>query len=198
MSLPSGYTMPATLPPARITEALVHRICGTEYAAKEPRFRATGKYRFDDPAQVFRTLYCARDFGTCFLETLLRARGSVGVPRADYDSRSVALLLLDPERLRLVDMFSTAGLAALDLDLSIVAGNDYGDTQQLATLAYRHVTAPDGIAYRSRFDPDAMAFVLFDRAAGAVRTYPGAAPVPLKHVDELAAGLRMTVPFRLI
>jgi hypothetical protein len=181
-----------------ISEALTHRICSTAHATAEPSFRATGKYRFDDANLGFKTLYCAHDFGTCFMETLLRGKSQRHVLKADYDSRSVVLLVLDVKQLELVDMHSTEGLSVLDLDLSIIAGGDYTQTQRIAALAYSHPSAPHGIAYRSRFDPDRMAFVLFDRAARYVRTFPGTLPQPLGSVEELSDALRTRVPFDLV
>ena len=87
MSLPAGFSLPATLPTYTIGEALVHRICATRFASREPSFRATGQHRFDDPKLSYGTLYCARDFGTCFLETLLRGASRLVVRKADYRIR---------------------------------------------------------------------------------------------------------------
>jgi RES domain len=182
----------------QIAEALVHRICNSKDAHAEPGFKASGKYRFDDPKQRFGTLYCARDFGTCFLETLLRGKASLAVARSDYDARSVALLLLDAKQLSLVDTFSTAALARLGLDLAIVAGGNYVATQHLAELVYAHRANPHGIMYRSRFDPDQPAIVLFDRANRHVRVYPGNRAQPLSKVAELSDGVRNKIPFVLI
>lgn len=182
----------------RLGEGLVHRICSRKYGYKEPAFRASGKYRFDDPTQTFGTLYCARDFGTCFMETLLRGPGSLNVARSDYDARAVALLLLDAKQLNLVDMFSSAALAQMALDLSIVAGGSYVDTQRLATLVHQHRSQSHGIVYRSRFDPDQPAIVLFERAVRYVRLYPGCKALPLAKVAELSDGVRSKVPFKFI
>lgn len=197
MSLPAGYALPATLPTLRLGEALVHRIAALAHAAKEPAFRATGTYRFDDPAQVFKTLYCAREFGTCFCETLLRG-GRLMVSQADYDKKAAVLLLLNVQRLNLVDMYSTAALMLLGLDLSIVAGSSYVDTQVLGALAYHHASQPHGIVYRSRFDPDQPAMVLFDRAAAYVRHYPGSKARPFAEVTELVDGLRNKLPLKVV
>jgi hypothetical protein len=198
VSLPSGYTLPATLPVASVGEALLHRIVLTKFARKEPGFRASGRYRFDDAARGFGTLYCARDFGTCFMETLLRGRATRAVPQAAYNARSTVLLLLAADRLRLVDLYSTTALAELELDLAILAAGDYSDTQRLAALIYSHASLAHGIVYRSRFDPEQSAIALFDRAAPFVRRFPGSAPKPLTTVDELSAAVRNRVPFVLV
>ena len=197
MSLAAGYALPATLPTIRLTEAVVHRVAALAYAAKEPAFRATGKYRFDDPTKGFSTLYCAREFGTCFSETLLRG-GGLMVSRAEYDNKAAVLLLLDVQHLVLVDMFTTAALMSLDLDLSIVAGSSYLDTQQLGTLTYHHGSKPHGIVYRSRYDPDQPAMVLFNRARAHVRRYPGSKAQRFATVAELAAGVRNKLPFKVV
>lgn len=194
MSLAAGYTLPAKLPTVRLREALVHRIATLAKARKEPAFRAAGTNRFDDAAQGFKTLYCAAAFGTCFSETLLRGGGLL-VSKADYDMKAAVLLLLDVQRLQVVDMFSTAALALLELDLSIVAGSGYADTQALGALTYHHASQPHGILYRSRFDPEQPALVLFDCAAAHVRRYPGSKPLPFAKVSELVDGVRNTLPF---
>ena len=198
MSLPAGFSLPATLPTYGIGEALVHRICATAFASKEPSFRATGQHRFDDPTLSFGTLYCARDFGTCFLETLLRGASGLIVRKTDYRTRSHAILLLDARRLKLVDLFSTAGVTSTGLDLSLLAGRDYAATQAIAALIYSHPQQPHGIAYRSRFDPDQPAIALFDRARQMVRRHPGSRAQRLTAVQELSDAVRNRVPFVLV
>lgn len=198
MSLAAGYALLASAPMAKLGEALVHRICVTRFAGREPEFRAAGRYRFDDPNRHFGTLYCARDFGTCFLETLLRARGSVVVPHADYALRATLLLLLDTNQLRLVDFFSTAALAVLGLDLADAVSGDYRDSQRLAALVHAHSDGFHGIVYRSRFDPEQAAMVLFDRAKPLVRRWPGSKPLALTKVTELSDAVRNRVPFKIV
>lgn len=174
------------------------RICATATAPKEPAFRQTARYRFDDPARGFATLYCAPVFATCFLETLVRDAATLMVPQSAYDTNSLALFLLDAERLCLADMFSTRGLATLRIDLATLTAARYADTQRLARLIHDHPEQPHGILYRSRFDPDRPALVLFARARPHVRLFPGAVPTPLTRVPELAAGLRNQLPFTLV
>ena len=132
MSLPRGFMLPATLPTAPLEDGLAHRICATANAGTEPAFRRTARYRFDDPARGFSTLYCAPAFATCFLETLVRDATALRVSRCTYDANSIALLLLDAEQLRLVDLFSTRGMAALRVDLATLASDRYAKTQRLA------------------------------------------------------------------
>jgi hypothetical protein len=68
----------------------------------------------------------------------------------------------------------------------------------LAELVYSHRANPHGIMYRSRFDPDQLAIVLFDRANRYVRVYPGSKPQPLSKVAELSDGVRNKIPFVLV
>jgi len=198
VSLPAGLSLPATLPRYTIGEALVHRICATAFASKEPSFRATGQHRFDDPNLSYGTLYCARDFGTCFLENLLRGASGLIVRKADYRARSLALLLLDARRLQLVDFFSTAGVASAGLDLSLLTTQNYAATQAISALLYSHPQRPHGIVYRSRFDPDQPAIALFDRAGRMVRLCPGSRAQRLTAVPELSDAVRNRVPYVLI
>ena len=198
MSLRVGFVLPAALPVFAIAEALVQRLCRSARAGAEPAFRATGAHRFDDPAGRYGTLYCAPDFGTCFIETLLRGAASLTVRRVEYHASSVVLLLLDAKRLVLVDLFSTPAVASLGLDLGILTGTSYTDTQQLSGMIHRHPQKPHGIVYRSRFDPDRPAIVLFDGAKRLVRRFPGCTPRPLPAVPQLSDGVRNRVPFVFI
>lgn len=198
MSLPSGFALPAALPRAPLEDAIILRICATAAAPNEPAFRQTARYRFDDPAGGFATLYCAPAFATCFVETLVRDASTLLVPLSAYDASSLALLLLDAERLRLADVFSTRALATLRIDLAMLTAARYAATQRLARLIHDHPDRPHGILYRSRFDPDRPALALFERARPHVRLFPGAVPTPLTRVPELFAGLRNQVPFTLV
>ncbi len=98
----------------------------------------------------------------------------------------------------LVDLFATRGVAQLRIDLAMLASDRYAGTQRLAGLIHAHPDRPHGILYRSRYDPDRPAMVLFGRAKPYVRLFPGAAPEPLARVPELAAGVRNQVPFVLV
>jgi hypothetical protein len=198
VSLPRGFALPATLPAAPLEDALALRICASATAASEPAFRRTARYRFDDPAGGFSTLYCAPAFATCFLETLVRDAAALTVQRAAYDATSLALLLLDAEHLRLVDLFSTRGVTRLRIDLATLTSDRYADTQRLGRMIHDHPEQPHGILYRSRFDPDRPAIVLFARAGAHVRLFPGTSPGPLADAPELAAGLRNQAPFTLL
>jgi hypothetical protein len=188
--------LPETLPRARVTEALLLRICRSAYAEAEPGFRAAGVYRFDDPDCSFGTCYLARDFKTCFFETIVRNK-SLNIAKSEYNSRSVVSLLLDVNKLRLVQLHGD-GAQRLRLDLADLVGADYGFTQALSKAIYNHRQQPDGLVYRSRYDDDALAIVLFERARPRVRLFPGAKPKALPEVPELGNGLRRAVSFKLV
>jgi hypothetical protein len=178
-----------------LSEALLVRICRTANSDAEPRFRASGTYRFDAPDQSFGTCYVARDFKTCFLETVVRNR-SLKIPRSEYDSRSVALLVLNLSELHLVPIHGDEG-ATLRIDHADVAGNSYEYPRALSSLIHAHADEPHGIVYRSRFDDGSLAIALFERARRHVRLMPKSRPVPLRDVGELADAVREVVPFVL-
>lgn len=200
MTLPASYALPAVLPLAEPSEAIFVRIGSIAYAATEPGFRASGSYRFDDPGRAYQTLYCASEFVTCMTETLPRNSTRLRVPQTWLGERSLVAMLVDVMKLSLVDLFSSKALATLELDLAIVAGDDYRTTQALARLIHDHPSAPDGIVYRSRFSPDADALVLFERTKRkkAVRLYPGTTPIPLAKAQEATDAARRVVPYVVV
>lgn len=190
--------LPARLPRAeKLTEAGFFRIVRTKYRSSEPSFRKEAIYRFDSPDKSFGTLYCARDFKTCFLETVVRDRPTLRIPGNEYDSRSVVFLLLDTSQLDLVPLYGKA-ITQMRLDSADLLGKDYGFTQTLAKDIHDHPDAPDGMIYRARFDTDSLAIVLFDRAIPRVRLFPRSSPVKFKDARELCDAVRATVPFSLV
>jgi hypothetical protein len=193
VSLPK---LPTALPREALREATLMRICRLAYASSEPAFRNAAVYRFDAPDQTFGTLYAARDFATCFFETVVRNRGS-NIPRSEYESHAVATLLVDALQLQLVQLHGD-GAKQLGVDLALLASADYSCTQALAKAIYEHPERPHGMIYRSRFDDEALAVVLFDRASAHVRLFPSTAAVALVDVPELADAVRQVWPFTLV
>jgi RES domain len=191
-SLPSA--LPRETPP--ISEALFVRICRTAYASVEPGFRSAGVYRFDAPDRSFGTLYAARDFKTCFFETIVRDR-PFPLPLVEYDSRSVAAILVDTSALHLVPVHGDAA-KALHLNQAQLAAPDYAFTQALAKAIHDHADKPHGMVYRSRYDDDALAIVLFERGKAHVRLLPSSEPIALNMAKELTDALRQTVPFEFV
>ncbi|SDA10782.1 RES domain-containing protein [Nitrosospira sp. Nsp18] len=106
-------------------------------------------------------------------------------------------MLLDTLKLRLVAIHGD-GAQTLRLNLAELAGGDYTYPQALAKAIHDHASEPHGMVYRSRFDDDALAMVLFERAKPHVRIFPSSTPVALLNAKELGDAIRNTVPFILI
>lgn len=180
------------------------RICSTEYAHLEPSFRAVKKYRFDDPDGSFETLYCSPSFLTCYYETVVRGAAlddrtqCIPVSRAYHDSRSLVQIVVNLSAMRLVQLMDD-GASQMGLDASILMGAKYSPTQAIARSIYEHSDCVHGAVYRSRFDMQSTALVLFDRAKAFVRSYPASSPVPLTNLDELISPLKsLPVPVALV
>ena len=196
--------LPTRLPFITPRDGLMLRICSTAYADKEPCFRATRSFRFDDPNGKFETLYCAASFETCYHETVVRDRpldsasGRIPIPRAVHDTKSLSMVLVDWSRLRIVHLCDD-GAHQVGCDASMLMGADYVPTQALAHALYEHPGAPDGAVYRSRFNMSSQAVVLFDRAKAHVRLHPAARPTPLTEMNETFFALTMLpVPLALV
>jgi hypothetical protein len=86
----------------------------------------------------------------------------------------------------------------LRLHSAELMGMDYAYTQALSKMIYEHPSKPDGIVYRSRFDSEYSAVVLFDRAHLHVRLFPNSTPVSLSAARELGDAVRSAVPFILV
>jgi hypothetical protein len=189
--------LPLELQFEQLSEAAYFRICGQAHAHSEPSFRASGSYRFDAPDRAYETLYCARDFKTCFFETVVRSNPLANIPATLYDSRKLVFLLLDTARLKLVSMYGTGSQIA-GQDQSILASSDYRQTQSLSKAVYLHPSQPDGMVYRSRFDDASLAIVLFGRALPFVRLYPGTVPTPFSEVHELTDAVGAVIPYSVV
>ncbi len=196
--------LPAHLPLITPRDGLLLRICRTAHADKEPGFRATRSYRFDDPDGKFETLYCAASFETCYHETVVRDRrvdpalNRIPIPRSEHDARSLSLVLVDWSRLRMVHLCDD-GAHQLGQDAAPLMGADYAPTQALARALHNHPDAPHGAVYRSRFNMSSVAIVLFGHARPQVRLYPAARPTPLTELMEAFLALTMRpVPLALV
>ena len=195
--MPNSPFLPKTLPIETLTEAGVFRIARNTFAAGEPSFRNAKTYRFDAPSGEFGTLYCAREFKTCFLEAVVRDQPSLNLSLADFKQRCALFLLIDTLKLKLVPVHGDAA-TNMRLDSAHLLGADYGYTQALSKAIHDHTDKPHGIVYRSRFDSSQMALVLFDRAKPFVRLFPNSKPVNFEDATELTDAVRSTVPFTLI
>jgi hypothetical protein len=188
--------LPTSLEKAELTEAVLLRICRTQFATQEPCFRKTKLFRFDAPDQSFGTCYAARNFKTCFVETVVR-NGPLEIPKSEYDSRSVAILLVNVAKLHLVPVHGDSA-RGMRLDLADLASGDYRYAQALSKAVYNHPDRPDGMVYLSRYDEPSLAIVMFDRAAPHVRLFGAVPPVPLSQAPELADALRNALRFALV
>jgi hypothetical protein len=180
----TGLVLPTRLPLEELAEATFLRICSTAWAAKEPGFRASGLFRFDDPRRTFETLYVASAFKTCFFETVVRDKMTVPPDPAKLAERSVVVLTVATKELKLVKLHGT-GAQQLKLNAAQLMSEGYTFTQELARSIHEHPDQPDGMVYRSRFDDDQLALVLFGRAAEKVRLFPGSRTISLDQTPEL-------------
>lgn len=195
--MPTPPHLPKTLPTETLTEAGFFRIAKRNYSTSEPSFRNAKVYRFDAPSGEFGTLYCARDFKTCFLETVIRDQPGLNLSLADFKQRCALFLLIDTQKLKLVPVHGDAA-TRMRLDSAHLLGADYSYTQALSKAIHDHADQAHGIVYRSRFDSSQMALVLFDRAKPFVRLFPNSQPVSFEDAPELTDAVRSTVPFALI
>lgn len=180
-----------------LDESLHYRIFRTTYAASEPYFGKFKLYRFDSPTKEFGTLYCAELFKTCFCETLIRNSVGLRVRASDFQDRSLSLLVLKTQSLRIVSMYGDHA-RNLGLDHADLIGKDYAITQRIASDVFHHADKPHGMLYQSRFNSPALAVVLFDRARDLTRPMPGFRPQKLADCPELAESVRQKVRFSIM
>ncbi|MDX2144020.1 MAG: RES family NAD+ phosphorylase [Rhodospirillaceae bacterium] len=118
------------------------------------------RYRYDDPAGGYGTLYCAATLTAAFLETLVRNPNIQGVAASEIAIRSYSEIQSGRE-LHLVD-FCGAGLSRVGTDAGVSTG-PYSVSRAWSAALHQHPDKPDGIAYRSRFDPALYCYAMFDR-----------------------------------
>ena len=85
------------------------------------------------------------------------------------------------ERAGLTAAVCRLGLQTLGLDNSIATGR-YEPCGVWADALWRHPQAPDGVAFRSRHDPDVICLAIFDRSPAPLRAGP-----PVRLVNQLHA-----------
>jgi hypothetical protein len=174
------------LPWATLSEALYFRISTMTRAPREPSFHTGGGSRFDDPEATFETLYAARKFSTCFLETVVRDKDRREIAQGELAQRALVLLAVDTSALKVVELHGS-GARALGLNAAQLQAvdNDYALTRAIAKALHDHDARPHGLVYRSRFNDEELALVLFGRARPYVRILPGATPVSLLETIEV-------------
>ena len=160
--------LPIEVVPARTPLHRVHR------TAFPPIFFGPGlgappTYRFDSASGAFGVLYVALDFAGALVETLARNPRRRMVAEADITSRAASVLRCRRD-LRVVQLHG-AGLQRLGLDNAISTG-PYTPCGAWSDALFAHPEAPDGLAFRSRHDPDRLCLAIFERSDIAVEVEP--------------------------
>lgn len=148
-----------------------HRVHRTEH---HPIFFGPGPgapptYRFDSASGSFGVLYVAFRFAGALVETLSRNPRRKMVAQADIEARASSVVRCR-RALRVVQLHS-AGLQILGLDNSISTG-PYEPCGAWADALWAHPDAPDGLAFRSRHDPDQICLAIFERAGSGFDAEP--------------------------
>ena len=139
-------------------------------------------WRWDDPDGGYGVLYLGLTPDGPFAETLLRRPDQQAVARSEIEKRRFARFRT-AEPLRLADIHGkglswegvTVGQVAADHDGKTYPGA-YARTQAISAEVHA-TTDLDGIAYRSRLDPDEMCVALLDRADHKIELVEEGAPI---------------------
>ena len=116
-------------------------------------------YRFDSASGAFGVLYVALSLAGALVETLLRNPRRKMVAQADIEARATSVLHC--RRDLWVVRLHGAGLQILGLDNSISTG-PYEPCGTWADALWAHPEMPDGLAFRSRHDPDEICLAIFE------------------------------------
>lgn len=144
-------------------------------------FGRSRTHRWDAPHGEYGVMYTGATPFVSFAETLLPATGTLAritvsaarttVPVSGSMVASHGLALVTPvEPLRCVDLRGP-GLARIGADGRLTTGARLV-AQRWSWALWSHPSAPDGILYHSRRDPDGTALAIFDRADGKTRVEP--------------------------
>jgi hypothetical protein len=131
--------------------------------SKDPIFYGrAATHRWDAPDGSYGVLYLACDEYCAFMESI--GRGVLKtrfVPRVMLQTRQVSKLrLLRP--LRLIDLAASGGLARVGAEGTLTTGSGYRNSQRWSQALRNHPAQPDGLYYRSRYDPARTAVALYD------------------------------------
>jgi hypothetical protein len=102
------------------------------------------------------------DEHVAFIETFGRDLSYRLVTHGELLSRALAKITLR-RRLKMVDL-TGAGLATLGADARLCTGS-YAVAQVWSAAFWSHPAEPDGLLWRSRFDPERFCVAVFNRAA---------------------------------
>jgi hypothetical protein len=119
-------------------------------------------FRWDALRGDYGVLYLGADERCAFMESIgrgvLRTRL---VPASQLKALQFSKIRFSTE-LRLVDLVASGGLTRLGAEGSLANGLGYRNSQRWSESLRSHPTKPDGIYYRSRYDPALMSCALFD------------------------------------
>jgi hypothetical protein len=132
-------------------------------------FDTTDRHRFNAPTGQFGTLYAGSDDACAFIETFGHDLDLRVVSSADLASRGRARIEIVRD-LRVVDL-TGPGLAQLRADGRLTTG-DYRIAQRWSHALHEHPERPEGITWRSRFDPARVCLAVYERARLSIRTVP--------------------------
>lgn len=132
--------------------------------------------RFDCLSGRFGVLYVGLGFAGALAETLLRNPNRLLVSTVYADERAASVVTCRRD-LRVVTLHGQ-GLGKVGTDNAISTG-PYEPCGAWADALWDHRDQPDGLAYRSRHDPDEICLALFERPdlPGAFEAQP---PTPLR------------------
>jgi hypothetical protein len=123
-------------------------------------FGSSGENRFDAPG--YGILYAGSDEYCAFRESIGRLTTFRVVTSSLLRSRRLSQIEIRCP-LTLVDL-SGAGLTQLDADARLCTG-DYNVAQRWSLALHNHPSTPDGLYYRSRYDPSRYCLALYDHVA---------------------------------
>jgi hypothetical protein len=132
-------------------------------------FDATNRHRFNAPAGEFGTLYAGIDDACAFIETFGRELELRVVTMTELALRGRSRVEAVQD-LHLVDL-TGPGLARIRADGRLTTG-DYRIAQRWSLALHQHPDRPDGLVWRSRFDPSRTCLAIYERARPAIRTTP--------------------------
>jgi hypothetical protein len=119
-------------------------------------------HRWDAPTGDYGVLYLGADEYCTFMESI--GRGVLKtrlVPSSELKRRRLCKIGFSRD-LRLIDLVASGGLTRLAAEGSLASGAGYRNSQRWSQALKSHPSKPDGIYYRSRYDPARTACALFD------------------------------------
>jgi hypothetical protein len=157
-----------TVPSGTVWHRITHRRHGSAL-----HFGTGPDARWNDPDGRYGVLYLADSVDSAFAETFGHDVPRTIAPLADkfIDTRELEerhIYRVQCRRQLRVGLFHGAGLAALNLDLGLLATLDYRLPQQWSCWVHAAPARPDGITYPSRALPDHVNTALFDRCRGSL------------------------------